>query len=279
MRRTQSITVILLIINISIYLFITVATIGRGDLQTVIYYYGGISQWALNRGLVYTIISALFLHGSFLHIAFNMFALYQLGRLVEGVYGQKKFLIFYFGTGLVGNLSAAFFSPPTVPTIGSSSAIFGLVGVLFILGFRKDTPTILQSVTGLSLLPIIIINLIFGFTAQNISNSAHIGGLLCGIALGWFIGPGYSGFRRRHTSTRVREKSPQAVAREILIKYANVFNSLNKEEGEERNVRIAQLRSELSNLNDYDLAYKVLKELYRRDMITTSEFDKVRKLI
>lgn len=270
---------VLLIINISIYLFVAVATIGRGDLQTIIYYYGGISQWALSRGLVYTIISALFLHGSFLHIAFNMFALYQLGRLVEGVYGQNKFLVFYFGTGIVGNLSAAFFSPSGIPTIGSSSAIFGLVGVLFILGFRKDTPTILQSVTGLSLLPIIIINLVFGFTAQNISNSAHIGGLLCGIALGWFIGPGHSNFKKFRKSTKVREKSPQSVAREILIKYANIFNSLKDEDGEERNVRIAQLRSELSNLNDYDLAYKVLKELYKRDMITTGEFDKIRKLI
>ncbi len=275
----QSITIVLLIINISIYLFIAVATIGRGDLQTIIYYYGGISQWALSRGLVYTIVSALFLHGSFLHIAFNMFALYQLGLLVERVYGQKKFLIFYFGTGIAGNLSAAFFSPSGIPTIGSSSAIFGLVGVLFILGFRKDTPTILQSVTGFSLLPIIIINLIFGFTAQNISNSAHIGGLLSGIALGWFIGPGYSDFKKFRKSTKVREKSPQSVAREILIKYANIFNSLKNEDGEERNVRVAQLRSELSNLNDYDLAYKVLKELYKRDMITTSEFDKVRKLI
>jgi len=270
---------VLLIINISIYLFTAIASIGRGDLQTIIYYYGGVSRWALNRGLVYTVISALFLHGSFLHIAFNMFALYQLGRIVEGVYGQKKFLIFYFGTGLAGNLSAAFFSPPSVPTIGSSSAIFGLVGVLFILGFRKDTPAILQSVTGLSLLPIIIINLIFGFTAQNISNSAHIGGLLSGIALGWFIGPGLSTFRRRRPTTSVREKSPQAVAREIFNKYSNLFSALNNENSEERNVRIAQLRSELSNLNDYDLAYKVLKELYKRDMITTSEFEKVRRLI
>ncbi|MGC9383745.1 MAG: rhomboid family intramembrane serine protease [Kosmotogaceae bacterium] len=275
----QSVTIVLLIINISIYLFTAIVTTGRGDIQTIIYYYGGISRWALNRGLVYTPISALFLHGSFLHIGFNMFALYQLGRLVEGVYGQKKFLIFYFGTGLAGNLSAAFFSPPTVPTIGSSSAIFGLVGVLFILGFRKDTPTILQSVTGLSLLPIIIINLIFGFTAQNISNSAHIGGLLCGIALGWFIGPGFSNFRRHRPATRVREKSPQTVARDIFNKYATMLKTLGKEESEERNLRIAQLRSELSNLNDYDLAYKVLKELYQRDMITTSEFEKVRRLI
>jgi rhomboid protease GluP len=58
-----------------------------------------------------------------------------------------------------------------------------------------------------------------------------------------------------------------------------VLNTLRNEESEERNLRIAQLRSELSNLNDYDLAYKVLKELYQRDMITTSEFDKVRRLI
>ncbi|MEA2066537.1 MAG: rhomboid family intramembrane serine protease, partial [Thermotogota bacterium] len=83
----QSITMLLLIINISIYIFTAIATIGRGDMQTIIYYYGGISRSALNRGLVYTPISALFLHGSFLHIGFNMFALYQLGRLVEGVYG------------------------------------------------------------------------------------------------------------------------------------------------------------------------------------------------
>jgi len=210
-----------------------------------------------------------------------MYALFQLGYLVEGIYGTKKFLIFYFVSGIIGNLTAAMMTPYI--TIGSSSAIFGLVGVLFALGFKKDTPVVLKSVTGLSLLPIILSNLMFGLMVPNISNSAHVGGLVAGGLLGWFVLPQYA-ILRKPRITRVKQKSPEEIARDILLKYVPILNALkspqqNDGDISERTVQIAQLRKELSELSDYELAYKVLQDLYKRDLITDDEFEKLRRFI
>ncbi|MDI3523523.1 MULTISPECIES: rhomboid family intramembrane serine protease [unclassified Kosmotoga] len=281
-KRTNA-TIILIIINLAVYFFVFILSHSRRtiDLYNLILIYGGISRGALLRGLFYTPLTALFLHGNMLHILFNMYALFQLGYLVEGIYGMRKFLIFYFVSGIIGNLTAATMTPYI--TIGSSSAIFGLVGVLFALGFKKDTPVVLKSVTGLSLLPIILLNLMFGLMIPNISNSAHVGGLIAGSLLGWFILPQYAIVRKPRVS-RVKQRSPEEIARDILLKYVPILNALknsqqDNREIDERTVQIAQLRKELSELADYELAYKVLGDLYRRNLITDDEFEKLRKFI
>ncbi|AKI96988.1 rhomboid family intramembrane serine protease [Kosmotoga pacifica] len=283
MRKVPPVTMTLISINITIYFFLFVFSMLRphlGDFYSLFLYYGGASRSALQQGLIYTPLTALFLHGNMWHILFNMYALYQLGYLVEGLFGRKNFMLLYFLSGIVGNLTAVAFT--TYITIGSSSAIFGLVGVLFVLGFKKDTPVILRSVTGFSLLPIILLNLIFGFAIPNISNAAHIGGLLAGMALGWFIPPQYAVVRKPRF-TRVKKKSPEEISQEILLKYVPILNALKSngdEEGlDERTIQIAQLRKELSELKDSELAQRVLWKLYERDLLTSEEFEKLRKFL
>ncbi|OAA31265.1 protease [Kosmotoga arenicorallina S304] len=283
MRRVPPVTLTLISINIAVYFFSFIFSMSRpqiGDVYTLLLYYGGVSRSALSSGLVYTPVTALFLHGNMWHILFNMYALYQLGFIVEGLFGRSKFIVLYFLSGIVGNLTAIAFTPYI--TIGSSSAIFGLVGVLFILGFKKDTPVMLRSVTGFSLLPIILLNLFFGLAIPNISNAAHIGGLLAGMLLGWFIPPQYAVIKRR-PFIKVKEKSPGEIAQEILIKYMPILNALKKggdeDELSERTIQVAQLRKELSELRDYELAQKVLWKLYERDLITQEEFEKLRKFL
>ncbi|HNR80454.1 MAG TPA: rhomboid family intramembrane serine protease [Mesotoga infera] len=282
MNRYRNSTIVLIVINVAVYLFIAVLGFFKGpggkSLRDLITLYGGVSRYALSSGLIYTPVTALFLHGNFMHILFNMWALFQLGMVVEAVYGKKLYLLFYFVTGIAGGLSAAAFSPAL--TIGSSSAIFGLVGILFTLGLKKDTPVMLRSITGYSLLPIILINLFLGFSIPGISNAAHIGGLIAGAAIGWFAKPAYARFgRQRRVYTRVTEKSSQEVSQEILIKYLPILNALKNGDSEERTVRLAQLRSELSNLKDEEVASKVLWELFKRDLISKEEFEKLRKFL
>jgi|GEM_PF-398289 len=283
MRRVPPVTLTLISINITVYFFSFIFSMSRpqmGDVYTLFLYYGGVSRSALQHGLIYTPVTALFLHGNMWHILFNMYALYQLGYIVEGLFGRKKFIILYFLGGIVGNLTAVAFTPYI--TIGSSSAIFGLVGVLFVLGFKKDTPMVLRSVTGFSLLPIILLNLFFGLAIPNISNAAHIGGLLMGMLLGWYIPPQYATVKKRRF-VRIKEKSPEEISQEILIKYMPILNALKKNDNEgeldERTMQIAQLRKELSQLKDLELAQKVLWKLYERDLLTEEEFEKLRKFL
>lgn len=141
----------------------------------------------VSSGEWFRIITSMFVHGGFVHLLFNMYALYFLGRIVENVYGTDKFLTFYFLSGMVGNVATHLFYYNSF-SVGASGAIFGLVGVLFAAGFRKDTPYSLKPITGSALLPMIIINIALGIMpGTNINNAAHIGGFLTGMLLGYII--------------------------------------------------------------------------------------------
>ncbi|MCD6550932.1 rhomboid family intramembrane serine protease [Thermotoga sp.] len=143
----------------------------------------------VDAGDWFRLITALFVHGGILHILFNSYALYYFGLIVEDIYGTEKFLFSYFFTGVIGNIATHIFYHDTI-SVGASGAIFGLIGVLFAAGLRKDTPFFMRPVTGASLLPIILINVVYGFLpGTNINNAAHLGGFLTGMLLGYTMKP------------------------------------------------------------------------------------------
>jgi membrane associated rhomboid family serine protease len=115
----------------------------------------------------------------------NMWSLYFLGDTVLTYYGGRKLLIAYVLTGLGGSLLSLVLLPPLTPTIGASGAVFGLAGLLVGGMLRRqrygmEFPFGLQDV-----FPLIMMSLVYGFTAgSNINNAAHFGGLIAGILLG-----------------------------------------------------------------------------------------------
>lgn len=137
------------------------------------------------------LITSMFVHGGFFHILLNMFALFYFGNVVEKVYGPYKYFSVYMISGIVGNFLTQLIVPNTF-SVGASGAIFGLIGLLFGAGFREDTPKMLRGMTGTALLPIILINVIFGFTSPSINNFAHLGGLAAGFTFGWLTSVRFS---------------------------------------------------------------------------------------
>jgi membrane associated rhomboid family serine protease len=133
------------------------------------------------------LILCIFLHGNLWHLFFNLYALFQLGRLVEGIYGQRKFLIVYLFSGITGSLFSFLFNFDRIG-VGASGAIFGLAGVLLSGGLKYRNTSL--SRLGMNILPFILINLLIGFTVPAIDNAAHVGGLLGGMFLGWVMAPG-----------------------------------------------------------------------------------------
>jgi rhomboid protease GluP len=128
---------------------------------------------------------------SLLHLAFNMYALYIAGPLVEQLYGSRLFLAFYLLCAAAGSVGSFVFGSP-IPSVGASGAIFGLFGVLAAAA-RAHHPVLDRR--GRSLVgqigTLIVINLAFGFLAGGvIDNAAHIGGLLAGLWLGILFVPG-----------------------------------------------------------------------------------------
>ncbi len=144
------------------------------------------NDWIV-RGELWRLLTPMFLHGSIIHIAFNMYALYQFGPLLERQYGHKRFLVLYFLGGFAGNVFS--FALSQAPSLGSSTAIFGLLGAQGVFMYQnrelygsRARGAITQIVT------IAVINLMIGLS-PGIDNWGHVGGLLGGTAFAWFAGP------------------------------------------------------------------------------------------
>ncbi|HTD36396.1 MAG TPA: rhomboid family intramembrane serine protease [Candidatus Limnocylindrales bacterium] len=135
------------------------------------------------RGEWWRVVTAAFLHGSITHIAFNMFALYQVGTIVERAMGPLRYL-FVYACAIVGSGAAVIWFNYTQPTLGASGAIFGLFGALVAIGLSLP-PRGMSIVT--QTVPIIVINLGLGFVIPNISVAAHVGGLITGFVVGWLV--------------------------------------------------------------------------------------------
>jgi rhomboid protease GluP len=158
---------------------------------------GALVPAAVAQGQVWLLLSSMFLHSGFIHLALNMLSLYFLGSFVEQVFGKSRFLALYFSSGLAGGIAYLYFGAFDNPVVGASGAIFGLLGGVLGYSLRRGTfswqnPLIRQ------LLILTALNLYFGFSVSNISNTAHIGGLLGGAAFGWLTAPTvYSGKKLR----------------------------------------------------------------------------------
>ncbi len=124
----------------------------------------------------YRLVTAMFLHYGVLHLLFNMYALWILGRELEAVLGRLRFAGLYLLAGLGGNVAAYLFSAPNAATAGASTAVFGLMAATFVILKRLKLSVA-------PILPVIVINIVFTFAIANISVAGHLGGLVTGAAV------------------------------------------------------------------------------------------------
>ncbi len=132
----------------------------------------------------WTLISASFLHGSILHIFFNMAALRQLGPFVVHEYGLSRFIILYTLSGIIGFAVSTFVGVPF--TIGASASLCGLIGA--ILYYGKSRGGFYGQAVYKQALGWIVGLLIFGLLVPGINNWAHGGGIVAGVLVGFIFG-------------------------------------------------------------------------------------------
>jgi rhomboid protease GluP len=137
----------------------------------------------VTRGEVWLLVTSIFLHSGFVHLALNMLSLYFLGSFVEEVFGGWRFAALYALSGLAGGVAYLYFGGGG-PAVGASGAIFGLLGSIFGYTMRRRTfswqnPLIRQ------LLILTALNIYIGLSVDNISNTAHLGGLFGGLFFGY----------------------------------------------------------------------------------------------
>lgn len=151
---------------------------------------GSVNEFAFNYGLhapavafndeSWRLISAGFLHASFLHLLFNMYVLWLLGSELEEILGHLKFVSLYLIALLGGSTASYWFSDPASFSVGASGAVFGLMGAFLVVGsrLRQDVSQIMG---------LIGINVVIGFIVPGIDWRAHLGGLVAGAAVAWFL--------------------------------------------------------------------------------------------
>jgi rhomboid protease GluP len=151
---------------------------------------GGISERVMAMGgaslpLPYDIaepwrlVTAVFLHGSILHILFNMWFLMGVGPQIEELYGSARYLFIYVVTGIAGYVAS---SAVGHFSVGGSGALMGLVGVLLALTMGRQSAAAQMMRT--RLIYFLIFTAILGFQMGTVDNWAHGGGLVTGFILG-----------------------------------------------------------------------------------------------
>jgi membrane associated rhomboid family serine protease len=155
-------------------------------------------------------ITSGFVHAGVLHIGFNMFLLYQLGRLLEPAIKWWGFLVLYVMSLLGGSLLVLVLDPDTA-SVGASGAVFGLMGATFIAMRSRGIDPFS---TGIG--PLLVINLLLTFTIPGISIGGHVGGLVAGGVGGWLLwewGPRLGA----HRGQRWAQAAPVAVCGALAI--------------------------------------------------------------
>lgn len=181
MRKRPTATYILLIINISVYLLMTVA--GGSQNTGVLLAFGAKVNFLIAQGQWWRLFNPMFIHIGLEHLVLNMVTLYFIGLQIETLFGKWRFVTLYLLSGLGGNIASFAFSPGI--SAGASTSIFGLFGAFLMLGESfRDNPYI--RATAKQCLLLVILNL--GLGLRGIDIAGHIGGLLAGFLAAYVIG-------------------------------------------------------------------------------------------
>ena len=186
-------SLIILTINIVLFVLMSIVEVrngGSGEAfiksasSGVLNDFGALVPSLVRDGQWWRLVTFNFLHIGLMHLMFNSSALYSIGPQVEGIFGSQKFVFAYVGTGTASAFASYLFLP--AGTAGASGAIFGLIGLMAVYGYR------LGGSLGRDLMRQMLIwgaiGVLFGFFI-GANNVAHIGGFIAGAALGFVLEP------------------------------------------------------------------------------------------
>lgn len=183
-RMADRPTVTMAIIGINVAVYVVGLVMGarpgggtRGDLLIE----GGLFGPLVAAGEWYRIVTSGFLHASLLHIGFNMYLLYLLGRMLEPHLGPLRFAVLYGFSLLCGSLGALLIEPNAL-TVGASGAVFGLMGAVVVVQRSQGLSPFQSGIGGL-----ILLNLVLSFVVPGISIGGHVGGLVGGLVAAWLL--------------------------------------------------------------------------------------------
>lgn len=181
--KRHPVNAILLIMNV---LFLVVSSLASIIFQIDFVALGAIHHLSIvEQNEYYRIITAMFLHANFVHFLSNMIVLFYLGGHMEQLIGPRKYALLYLSSGLASSIIVALLS--TGYTVGASGAIYGVMGGLFMLTILRKHWFYPKAIS--SIQQLMVLNLVLTLIIPNISVYGHLGGLLMGVILFFFITP------------------------------------------------------------------------------------------
>jgi membrane associated rhomboid family serine protease len=142
---------------------------------------GGLFGPFVAQGEWWRVITSGFLHANVIHVGFNSFLAYQLGLLLEPVFGRLRFALVYAAGLFAGGFGALLLTPDAF-TVGASGAVFGLMGAAVVVLRNRRIDVFATGIGGL-----LVLNLVLTFVIPRISIGGHLGGLAGGALAGWIL--------------------------------------------------------------------------------------------
>ncbi|HYM44366.1 MAG TPA: rhomboid family intramembrane serine protease [Steroidobacteraceae bacterium] len=176
---------VLVAVNVLVYMAMVFSGLGVASFDS-----DDLLKWGANyrpalHGAGYVrLLTSEFVHGGLLHLVNNIYGLVVAGIFLLPITGNAGLIACYLLAGLGGSIASAYIHPATV-SVGASGAIFGLFAMLLVhlaMGDKKLLPVRARLLPGIAIF--VAFNLLIGAASQGIDNSAHVGGLLTGVALG-----------------------------------------------------------------------------------------------
>eukprot|EP00268_Persea_americana_P010705 TRINITY_DN1436_c1_g1_i1.p1 TRINITY_DN1436_c1_g1~~TRINITY_DN1436_c1_g1_i1.p1 ORF type:complete len:383 (-),score=56.96 TRINITY_DN1436_c1_g1_i1:709-1857(-) len=143
----------------------------------------------IDEGELWRLVTSSFLHADIAHLLVNCYSLNAVGPTVEKISGPKRFLTVYFTSAIASSTLSYYLC--NGPSVGASGAIFGLVGsfAMFLLRHRDLVPGAKDKMQNVA--HVLGINMVFGLLSNDIDNWGHLGGLVGGATISWFVGPAW----------------------------------------------------------------------------------------
>jgi len=186
---SMAVTQVIFGINVAVFVAMTLAGVSLTDPTTAELWHWGANYGPLTiGGQWWRLLSCVFVHIGIIHIGFNMWCLWSLGRLAESIYGHWTFGAVYVITGVAASVASLAWHPGGT-SAGASGAIFGIAGALIASFYLGEFSLPKAAVSGVlrSVLLFAGYNLVFGAMSGRTDNAAHVGGLVSGLILGALI--------------------------------------------------------------------------------------------
>jgi len=174
-------------VAINILFFVGVLVTGGADGRNLLNWGAKFGPF-IAEGQYWRLALPMFLHVGFFHLLTNLFGLVIFGSMVERIFGTRNFVAIYLAAGVMGNV-ASFVAGPNL-SVGASGAVFGIFGAfgMYLLLNRRLLGQVgRQQLTSIGV--IVAINIVFGLSISGVDNAAHIGGLIAGGLVAFFIAP------------------------------------------------------------------------------------------